>query len=310
MRSDSPQKIFIDLKTHRLCVHEWKGEGPTLLFLHATGFHGRVWDQIIRQFPERHVLSVDMRSHGYSGSAPYPEFWRDLAEDVYQLVEQLNLTQVYGIGHSCGGHLALLAAARYPELFRHILALDPVVFDRALLPMFERLAQADHPVAKRRNQWSSREELYERFRTRTPYSNWSPDVLQDYCQHALRAKKNGEDFELACAPDEEAEVYRRCFGEDIYKALPQIQVPVTVVRARDRTSSDPLFDFSPSPTWRQLASHLPNATDIQFPEYSHFFPMEHPEVIPELIRQMEQSEDGKPIQNNSHSAGNGLSRGE
>ena len=286
MHLDSPQKIIVDLKTHKLCVHQWLGPEPTLLFLHATGFHGRIWDQIIKAFPKHHVVAVDLRNHGYSGPAPSPLSWKELAEDLYQVVEYLNLTQIFGIGHSCGGHLLLLAAARHPERYKQLLLLDPVVFEPQMLPVLKKRSNQEHPVSKRRNHWESAEHMFEHFRKRSPYSAWHSSVLKDYCAHGLKRKADTGGYQLACTPEAEANIYRQCYGQDVYKALPYVKTPVTIVRAKQRVAEDPIYDFSPSPTWPELARNLPSASDIHLKKASHFFPMEKPELIIQFIQQL------------------------
>ena len=37
---------------------------PTLLFVHATGFHGRVFDRVIEAFPGYHSIALEQRGHG------------------------------------------------------------------------------------------------------------------------------------------------------------------------------------------------------------------------------------------------------
>lgn len=53
-----------------LAYFEWrpelKGQTPTLLMVHATGFHARVWDPVIARLPGRHVIAMEMRGHGRS----------------------------------------------------------------------------------------------------------------------------------------------------------------------------------------------------------------------------------------------------
>ena len=52
-----------------ICWFEWgeRGEGASLLLLHATGFHARVWDQVVAALPAgTHVIAPDHRGHGRS----------------------------------------------------------------------------------------------------------------------------------------------------------------------------------------------------------------------------------------------------
>ncbi|EEA93341.1 hypothetical protein PJE062_3741 [Pseudovibrio sp. JE062] len=226
-----------------------------------------------------------------SENAALPKLWTDLGEDLFAVVKELGLKQVYGVGHSCGGHLTILAAAKFPELYQNILLLDPVVFPKPLLPIFKNIADQDHPVARRRNQWSNVGEMYERFKDRKPYNSWLPEILQDYCQHGLIETEQGEGYQLACPPDAEAEVYRTCYGDHIYPLLDSVTVPTTVVRARRRKPDEPLHDFSPSPTWELLAENMPNAKDIYVPDHTHFLPMENPDAVLNMMVQMERGEE-------------------
>ncbi|SDQ18164.1 alpha/beta hydrolase [Pseudovibrio sp. Tun.PSC04-5.I4] len=287
MRSEKPIQRYVDAGDHRICLHEWTGKGPAFLLLHATGFHGRLWDYIINRFPNRHVIAWDMRSHGLSEKAALPEFWSELADDLFAVIDDLQLKQIYGVGHSCGGHLAIMAAAKYPDLFKSLLLLDPVVFPKQLLPIFKKLTQQDHPVARRRNDWDDADEMFNRFKDRTPYSRWIPEVLRDYCKYGLAPSDRGEGYQLACPPTAEAAVYQNCYGDQIYSLLETVQTPTTVVRAKRRTADQSLFDFSSSPTWELLAENMGNAKDIYLPNQTHFLPMENPQAVLNMMVQME-----------------------
>jgi pimeloyl-ACP methyl ester carboxylesterase len=72
-----------------LAYFEWRrelrGREAPILMVHATGFHARVWDQVIRHLGERHVISVDQRGHGRSQKTEithWKAFGRDLAAFV------------------------------------------------------------------------------------------------------------------------------------------------------------------------------------------------------------------------------------
>ena len=58
-----------------------QADKPTLLFVHATGFHGRIWDRIIEAFPGYHSLALELRGHGRSENVAI-NHWREVGEDV------------------------------------------------------------------------------------------------------------------------------------------------------------------------------------------------------------------------------------
>src|SRR5205085_5626900 len=127
-----PRLTFIPAHHQELAVWDWPGDeasdAPPLLFAHATGFHGRCWDRIIRAFPGRRAIAPDCRGHGRSSKPEPPCLWRDFGRDLAAVAEHLNLRDVIGIGHSMGGHLTVQAAALRPETYRALLLLDPTIY--------------------------------------------------------------------------------------------------------------------------------------------------------------------------------------
>ena len=107
-----------------LAVHEWasEGTGVPLVFAHATGFHGRVWDAIVARFPAHPVYAIDLRGHGLSRAAPITD-WRMLASDVAGFLAQAGLSGAIGIGHSMGAHTLLQTAADHPAAFSRLVRL-------------------------------------------------------------------------------------------------------------------------------------------------------------------------------------------
>jgi pimeloyl-ACP methyl ester carboxylesterase len=139
-------------------------------------------------------------------------------------------------------------------------------------------------VARRRNQWTSPEEMFASFNDRAPFATWDRQVLRDYCEYGLLPANGG--YVLACPPAVESEIYENggLPNADIYPEIASIRIPVHVVRARP--VRDPSDVMRGSPTAPDLASHFANATDRVLPENSHFIPMEVPGVVAKLVRDL------------------------
>lgn len=267
-----PKMHSLPIKGGALTVFEWPGAGTPLLFVHATGFHARCWDQVIAQLPGRHCFAVEMRGHGRSFKPEPPYFWHSFAEDLVEVGQQLNLRGAVGIGHSMGGHSATLAAAWLPGLFSQLFLLDPTIFPLSYYT--GRPLEQEHFAARRRNQWASAEEMFTRFKDRSPFASWEPAVLRDYCAFGLLPAPDNAGFVLACPPAIEASIYQHSSVTNLYPHLASIHLPVQIVRA-GRPSAGPQ-DMSASPTAPDLASHFPQARDWCLAERSHFIPMEAP----------------------------------
>ena len=286
-----PEQHFFDASSARLAYVTWgAADADPLLLIHATGFHGRVWDRTVAHLagPYR-VIAPDMRGHGLS-SRPGPVMsWREPAGDLAELADALGLDGAVGVGHSMGGHCLVQLAAGKPERFRHLVLFDPVILDPAdyetgLRHLDGIESPSAHPVARRRNDWAKWEEMAARFRSRHPYSLWRPEVLEDYCRHGVRPKPEGGGFELACPPEIEASVYMSHASVDIYDEVAAVTAPVTVVRARERGPDDAdRMDFAISPTWPGLAGCFANGRDIHRPDLTHFIPMQDPAFTARVI---------------------------
>lgn len=270
-----------------LAVHEWAsdGGGVPLVFAHATGFHGRVWDAIIAAFPDHPAYAIDLRGHGQSRAGPISD-WRVLAGDVAAFLAQAGISGAVGIGHSMGAHTLLQVAADQPAAFSRLVLFDPVILAPEYYAAAETLFTADnpHPAIRRKRDFASAEAMIERFAARDPYDLFDARVFEDYCRHGLVPARSGagEDggMELACAPEVEASVYASSRSNGaILEAARRVDIPVLVVRAKHTS----LQDFKSSPTWPELAATLPNGTDLYRPDMTHFHPFQDPQDAARII---------------------------
>ncbi len=283
-----PQEHQIATPDGDICWFEWgtPGPGPSLLLLHATGFHARLWDRVVAALPAgAHVVAPDHRGHGRSFKPVSLADWTGNAAALLPLLDRFAGTPLVGCGHSMGGVVLTRLAAERPDAFRHLILIDPVIMDpglyegQAALPVPD---PAEHPVARRRNMWTSAEEMRARFADRLPYSRWDPQVLADYCDHGLLPAASGEGYELACPPALEASMYQNALRTDPHAWLGAVKAPVTLIRAPQGTRGDAM-DFSQSPTWTGLGPALHTERDERWDEHSHFIPMEAPARVAGLI---------------------------
>jgi pimeloyl-ACP methyl ester carboxylesterase len=287
MTRPAPITRFICVNGIELAVHEWAsdGGGVPLVFAHATGFHGRVWDAIAERFPAHPVHAIDIRGHGQSRAAPIDD-WRLLSSDVSEFLAQSGIAGAVGIGHSMGAHTLLQVAADNPGRFARLVLFDPVILAPEFYAPAEALYTPDnpHPAIRRKRDFASPEAMIERFATRDPYDLFARRVFEDYCRHGLVPAASGAEedggMELACAPEVEASVYASSRSNPgILEAATRVDIPVLVVRAKHTT----LNDFKSSPTWPELAARMPQGTDLYRPDMTHFHPFQDPEDAARII---------------------------
>lgn len=265
-----------------IALWDWAGPGETLVLTHANGFHGRCWDAVIELLPEHRCVAIELRGHGRSDKPEVPEHWRVFGEDVAAVVRQLDLRGAVGIGHSIGGHATALAAALEPATFDRLLLIDPTIMARE---RYRGARTGEHFVALRRNEWESPGAMIARFADRTPFSEWEPRVLRDYCEYGLLPAPGGSGYVLACPPAFEAGVYQisTAVASNIYPEVERLAQPTLIVRAGGaERGTGP--NFAASPTAPDLVTHIAHGRDLLDREFTHFLPMESPERTAGYIR--------------------------
>ena len=273
-----------------LAYFDWAGEpgAPTLLLVHATGFHARIWDQLVHALPsDWRVLAVELRGHGRSSKEGPFDRWEYFAHDLAEMVGYLGLESALAAGHSMGGWALCHAALGRPHAFRHLVLIDPTINS----PEFygtnrypDMHSATDHPASRRRNEWADWRALYDRLHDREPYALWQPQVLEDYCRHGVLPNPVGEGFILACPPLVEASVYMNSWRACLHDRLKEIEAPVTILRAqRRKLPKIGGTDYAGSPTWERLWELFRQAEDVYLPDYTHFLPMQNPALVAEYI---------------------------
>jgi pimeloyl-ACP methyl ester carboxylesterase len=98
-----------------------KGEGTPLVFLSGlSGDHG-YWMGQLRAFSRRYrSLAIDNRDVGQSSYTPRPYTIRDLAGDVADLLDRLQVPPAHVVGLSMGGMIAQELALARPDLVRSL----------------------------------------------------------------------------------------------------------------------------------------------------------------------------------------------
>ncbi|MEV8340686.1 alpha/beta fold hydrolase [Streptomyces niveus] len=109
----------------RLVCRDWGGDGPGLVLLHGLAGHAGEWDVLAGRLSSAYrVVAVDQRGQGASERFPSDVSRAAFVDDVVAVADQLGLERVVLVGQSMGGHAAILAAARHPELVRALVAIE------------------------------------------------------------------------------------------------------------------------------------------------------------------------------------------
>jgi pimeloyl-ACP methyl ester carboxylesterase len=273
-----PEPRFARLSEVRLRYWDWGGDGQPLLLVHATGFHGRVWDPLARRLsPRRRVIAVDQRGHGDSDKPESDYDWHNFAADVAELADVLDIRGAAAMGHSGGAAAIAYAQAEDPGLFSGLVLIEPITYPGPRRPVVPRDGAPDLPSIsrQRREVWESRDELWESWSSRPPFADWDPEALRAYIEWGFADRADGR-VELKCPREYEARMFEQSFSLNAFERLPELIVPgMLIFGANTDTFTPALRD--------DIAERLPRFRRVDVEDAGHFVVMQRPERLAELI---------------------------
>ncbi len=250
----------------------------TIQFSHANGFPGSCYNYLFSQLQGHTITYVEKMGHG---DYPLNDDLYNYAWELISDIENRHSAPVIGMGHSAGAVVTLLAAATRPDLFRHVILLDPVLFSkrkRYAIRLFKKLGLLDKispagRAAKRRADFSSREQAADYFSQKALFKHFHPACFQDYIRYGLTDTSDG--VTLSIPPEIEADVFRNVML-NAPKKLKRVKGTVIYGGHSD------LFARSDKKWWQR---NFPHMQMICF-DGGHLFPLEHPDETATLLQEI------------------------
>jgi len=101
----------VQINNIEICYEEY-GVGKPLVLLHGFGGSGKNWQPFIAELSARYrLIVVDLPGHGYSTNPENKFTHREVAKDVFLLLDKLGIEQFSAMGISSGGMILLHMAA-------------------------------------------------------------------------------------------------------------------------------------------------------------------------------------------------------
>jgi pimeloyl-ACP methyl ester carboxylesterase len=101
--------------------YEVHGDGFPLVLLHGAFGFAEGWTNILPTLSTSHrVIAVELEGHGHTSDLDRPLRFEQMADDVAQLLNQLEIKSADFFGYSMGGTVAFGVAIRHPDLVRKL----------------------------------------------------------------------------------------------------------------------------------------------------------------------------------------------
>ncbi len=258
------------------------GEGPLLLFAHATGMCARAYLPLLAPLTARfRVVAFDARGHGATGleadPAAIPADWRIYRDDLVALAAALRCGPAHLVGHSMGATSAFEAAVGCVGLAASVTLIDPpmIPFDQAGAWRAARDGGA-HPAnrmadqaARRRASFPSIEAARLAYRGRGVFAGWPDEALDGYLEGGLVA--DGDGVRLACSPAWEAATFRGV-STTLADSFRAARLPFALLLAGEGSTVQPAEEAA-------IRAMHPGAPVRRFAGTGHFLPVTHPDLI-------------------------------
>lgn len=248
----------------------------TLVFSHANGFPAGTYRRLFEAWRAAGWTVQAVEQYGHDPRWPVSSNWHGLRDQLIHHLEQTAPQGAWLVGHSLGGLLSLLAAARRPDLARGLVLLDsPLITGwrahTVRLAKLTRLISRVSPgrVARRRRQhWPDRDAVLAHYAAKPVFAAWAPGLLEDYLDCGLRPAPDGG-VRLA---------FDRTVESRIYDTLPHHIGPL--LRRHPLRVPFGFIAGTASQEMRQAGSAASRAlAGAHYREISgsHLFPMERPD---------------------------------
>jgi pimeloyl-ACP methyl ester carboxylesterase len=298
----NPHRISVGPDDERIALARWGTHDlskPAALMLHGTGFVAEVWDEVASELSSRYtVYALDRRGHGDSHKPAADRYhFQDFAEDLCRVIEALDLSDIYGIGHSAGATDLLLAAKLLPGRFSRLFVMEPTIMDpraaRAdVTGLSEFATGAVRGVLRRQAEFDSAETVFARYRAAPAFADWTEPSLRAYTHHGFAPLQDGR-VQLRCTPEIESALLQPIFEamEQVYTGdargnpfswLSEIECPVRIATAE---KSWPIYKEMAS----RAAALIPAASQWTFDGIGHCVAQEAPKLLLEALQAFEEA---------------------
>jgi len=232
---------------------------PALVFLHYWGGSSRTWAPVIQCLAStQRCVAIDFRGWGQSSKDAGDYSLQTLASDVIGVIGQLGLKEFFVLGHSMGGKVAQLLAARQPAGLRGLILFGPAPPTPMNVPEEQRKGYV--------GLYDSREGAEMVIRNLTPHP--LPDAIRE---QIIEDSMRGSPGAKRAWPMEG-------MSADISDEAAKIIVPVHVIAGGDDS-------VEPEASLRATFGKVIRDVDFAvLPGVGHIAPLEAPSKLAEAIR--------------------------
>ena len=277
--SSTPQTCVQKIEDAEISYLFYEGDGPSLIFLHATGFMPWLWHPLARELAGSYrIFAPYFCDHRKTDPENGGLDWITLAEDLSRFCESLHLEKPFLAGHSMGATVSMMANALGGLPAAGMVLIEPIL----LPPEFYKLhiSVEQHPFAskaiRRTNFWRDRDEAKTYLHSRSLFQGWDEEMLGLYLRYGMSGEDGG--LRLTCSPLREAALFMGGMQYDPWPLLSRVSCPVLILEGQ-KSDNREFIDQN------RIRSLIPDCIHHRVEGAGHLIPMEKPREVTRLIRE-------------------------
>lgn len=261
-----------------------------IIFSHANSFPASTYGVLFKSLRARGYAVRAPEKFGHDPAYPVTSNWPHLVQQLADFAApeiERHGQPAWLVGHSLGGFLSLMCAARHPALGGHgvkgVLLLDSPVLGgwRARAVELAKRTQLVGSISpgkisrKRRNAWPDAQAAFDHFAHKKAFARWEPQVLRDYIAHGTHDETTAQGTRrvLGFERDVETAIYNT-LPHNLDRLLRRHPLPCPVAFIGG-TESLEMKQVGMAMTHRLVGRDHPER--LLMVEGSHLFPMEKPQ---------------------------------
>ena len=253
-----------------------QGSGPDVVLVHGLRSSRDVWRELVAAVPGYRYHLIQM--NGFAGTsvpvAASGGFLDATAAEIARYISETGLVRPALIGHSMGGTLGTMIAARHPSLVSRLMVVDMIPFMGGLFGPPGTTAETVKPTAdalRARMLGSDAPTLRKTIEDTIATMVKRDDRRAEAVHHGLTSDNA-----------QSAQAFHELIVTDLRPELVNIKVPVTVLYVR--SPAVPITDAQMDAYYKASYANVPQAKLVRIPDAYHFIMWDAPQRFAEEVR--------------------------